>query len=126
MKAIILALLLAGCAKHTFGPDQYERAKIVDLPFIPAGHGSGSGVTVGNDSSGNVTVGPTFTTIDIPERYAVVFECAHGRFVVSGDHAAAIWKRFHLGDSVTVKYRVRIDDGKAVGLDFLDATRSAP
>ena len=120
----LLMWLLFGCTKHTFGPEQTEPARVVDLPFVPAGHGFGNGVAVNSDSEGNLNVSPTFTSIDIPARYAVVFECQHGRFVIEGDHAQAIWNRFHVGDSVTVHYRTRIDDGKAVGLDFLDAERA--
>ena len=116
MKNIALVLLLAGCSSETYGPEKTEPATVVDLPFVPAGHGSGSGFT----SKGSVV----FTSVSIPARYAVVFECEHGRFVVQGENQRALWSRLKVGQRVTVRYREVFEDGKVVDLDFLDARSS--
>jgi hypothetical protein len=109
-------LLLVGCGRAEYGPSKSESATVVDLPYVPDGHGSGFGVT----SSGKSVL----TSEDIPARYAVVFQCAHGRFAVAGadDRHRLLWSKLKVGDRVHVVYREEIKDGRPVGLDFLDAT----
>lgn len=118
-KAIgILALLaLAGCDKTGYGPELMEAATVVDLPYVPAGHGS----SVGFSSGGSLVV----SGVDIPERKAIVFQCQHGRFVI--DRHPEIWGTLTVGQRVTVRYREVYtihDDGtrNVRDLDFLGVT----
>ena len=91
-------IALAGCDRYEEGPVQTEDAVVVDLPYVPSGHGSGVGV--GLTTSGSMAVSSIST--DIPARYATVFQCQHGRFVVEGHEA--MWKRLKVGQKVTVYY----------------------
>jgi hypothetical protein len=117
MKLLVLVplLFLVGCPKTEYGPQLTEPATVVDLPFVPSGHGTG----VGLSTKGSMVV----SSVDIPERYAIVFQCQHGRFVIE-DHPD-IWKRLRVGQAVTVHYRevIEVENGKRaiVDLDFIDA-----
>lgn len=119
MKTMILALtsaacLLVGCMRLESGPELTERATVADLPYVPAGHGSGMGLSMKGDLS--------VSSVDIPARYAVVFECQHGRFVVERED---LWRRLHVGQAVTIRYRelYKVDDNgrHLYALDFLGA-----
>lgn len=130
---LLLALLgsLSACdfAVTRYGPNLTEEATVADLAYIPSGHGSGVGV--GFTTGGNMAV--TSTSVDIPERYAVVFHCPHGKFVVEGGQYRGLWMRLREGQAVTVHYRhvqecrkvdgvIQEDTCRTVDLDFLDAT----
>jgi hypothetical protein len=127
--AVILAaglMLLSGCnGRYTKGgPVLTEQGRVADLPYVPSGHGSGSGFAI--NSKGGLS--PTFTSVSIPARYAIVFECTHGRFVIEGH--AELWKRLHVGELVDIHYYEILegdDDtpAHATGLKFLDATPRA-
>lgn len=122
-KALVALVLLAGCPQcgPSYGPALSEPAEVDSLAFVPEGHGSGSGLT----SNGHTV----FTSVYIPARYAVVFHCQHGKFVIEGDddRHRALWEKFKEHDQVTVRYREKLehhDDGnRVVGLDFLDAEK---
>jgi hypothetical protein len=131
--AVIAAvvLMLAGCKYQVtrYGPTKTEEATVVDLAYVPSGHGSGSGV--GISMSGDISV--SSTSVHIPERYAVVFKCDHGKFVVEGSQHAALWKRLSKDQPVTIQYREVQEctkDGDSVygcvttDLDFIDARPS--
>lgn len=66
-----------------------------------------------------------FTSTSIPARYAVVFRCEHGKFIIDGSNGESLYKRFSAGDHVTVRYRevfeVDADKRVLVDLDFLGA-----
>lgn len=103
-----------------------ETGEIYDTAFVPKGHGSD--VKMHFDSEGNVSLTPV--TVNIPERYAIVFKCQHGKFVIDGDKAKGLYNRFNRGDRVIIQYReiirVHLTDDKETsrevyGLDFLDA-----
>lgn len=120
MKKFIVAVMLALAGCQEYGPELREEATVVDLPFVPAGHGTGIGTSV----SSNGKLGTTVTSVHIPARYAVVFECQHGRFVVQGEEGVKpMWSRFKVGQPVWVMYREVFDDpgGPVVDLDFLRA-----
>ena len=91
-----LACLMCGCSRYIEGPEKTEQGEIYDVCFVPEGHGSGMGFT----SKGNMV----FTDTYIPARYAVVFKCEHGKFVIDGDRGERIYKAFNKGDSVTIHY----------------------
>ena len=117
---LILLLCLTACDDTTYSETMTEDAKVTDMPFVPEGHGSGEGWS----TDGHMV----FTENKIPARYAVVFECQHGRFVVQGDDARhrALWQRLRVGMPVTITYRKVIIHGQATGLDFLDAKPAKP
>lgn len=116
-------LLLSGCNgfRREGGPQLSEPGRVVDLPYVPAGHGSGSGT--GFSTSGDITF--SSSSIDIPARYAIVFECQHGRFVV--ENQPELWKSLHVGEEVDIHYYEILegDDSTpmhAVDLKFIGAT----
>lgn len=117
--AALAALLLCSCYKTEYGPVQSEPGTVKQLTYVPAGHGSGTGV--GFSASGNAVV--TMNSVDIPARYGIVFECQHGTFAVDGHEK--LWKQLREGQEVTIRYRVEYrvtDDGRyAHDLDFLGA-----
>lgn len=99
---VFVCLLIIGCETERIETEYsnylYEDAKVIDLVFSPAmhGEGKGSGITVKGDS---VSV---ITKISIPEQYNTVFECQHGKFIISGKE---IYSKFHVGDLVQIIYR---------------------
>jgi hypothetical protein len=123
---LILAIALIGCGEYKTVPMQ-EDAKVVDTIYAPSQHGSG--VSPGMSMSGNLTI--SYTNVDIPPKWAVVFECQHGKFITEGsdsDHKN-LWNSLKAGDSVTVNYNevfYRGGDDEAWRLhdyDFISATK---
>ena len=128
----IFALLISGCVETKIinSPEMTEIATVVDIVYTPSNHGSSVDPTFTLDGD----VGITFTSVDIPERYAVVFECEKHKikFIIQKDQIKTkeLWGRLKQGQRVTVKYRdvyeeVR-DDGKLIErrlkkYNFLDA-----
>ena len=114
--ALLALMALTGCTNREYGPEQTEPARVADLPYVPSGHGSGTGIGIGSKG-----VVPTMTTVDIPARYAIVFECQHGRLVV--ERHPEIWKTLRVGQQVTVRFRevfeVSGESRHLVDLDFL-------
>lgn len=99
-------LLLAACdgfPRTEHSAEMRESAEVVDLIYMPDRHGSGSGPTIGLDGS----VGIAITSVSIPEKYAVVFRCPHGKFVIQDDQKKAkeMWHRLRVGQQVTIYYR---------------------
>lgn len=127
MSRIFLAtfLFLLGCQSSKFSEVKTEPAEVYDVVFMPAGHGSGASVgpLITYRDGGTV-----LTFMDIPERYAVVLKCQHGKFVISGPKAKRLYKTLDRGDKVTIRYRevIRVVDGKesVVDLDFLDVVKT--
>jgi len=128
IKVYLLALLLTGCdfPKTEYGNTLVEDGEIYDTAYLPAGHGSET--AIGFDHKGRTIVTPI--SISIPERYAIVFKCKHGKFIIDGEKAKGLYNRFERGDKCIISYRevylVKMKDGKEVGrsvhdLDFLDA-----
>lgn len=81
-----------------------------DLIFSP--QRSGSQVGTGISSSGELTasVGP----VAISANYAVVFRCAHGRFVVegSGPKHKGLWQVLQKGQHVELTFRSNLFRGQ--------------
>lgn len=133
MKKSILFLLMifiVGCIKikRESSGILYEQAMVVDLVYTPATHGSGISPTIDT----NLDLGISFTSVDVEERYAVVFECKHGKFIVQNNQTQAkkLWNRLKEGQIVTVSYKEEFettyDDEKPIErrlikYDFLDA-----
>lgn len=128
-KAGILACIvwlgvLGGCYKTEYGQELTERAEVDDTILAPSQHGSASGIAI----DGKGRVGPTFSSVDIAEKYAVVFRCQHGKFIIEGtdDRHKDLWQRMKRGEQVIVRYReqyrVEKDGSKTLTkYDFLDA-----
>lgn len=120
--ALFLTLLLCGCGE-TFTKDATEPATVVDVVYTPSNHGSGLGL----DMTGKG--GISLVEVDVAEKYAVVFECQHGKFIVQGEkgsNAYKQWTKLKTGQNVIVSYQEKYekDDEKVklVGYHFLDAS----
>jgi len=116
---ISLPLLLGGCDKienvlskipitHIeYSNVLQEDAEVVDVVYSPSRHGSGAGPSFGMDMDGNPTMGLAVTSVSIPEKYAVVFKCQHGKFIVEGtdNEHKDLWERMVEGQDVDVTYK---------------------
>lgn len=120
-------------SKEEYSPNLTETATVVDLVYTPRRHGSGDGV--GLTTGGDLAF--TSTSVTVPERYAVVFQCQHGKFIIENDQeqTKALWNRLKEGQEVTVTYRevyrltYMVKDGQRTPLhrelkdyDFINAT----
>jgi|SRR3989344_2786030 len=140
-----LSLKLLGCGpapetRTEYSNTLYESAIVSDAVYIPSRHGSGSGIGPTMDFDGNIGISVTSVSVDIPEKYAIVFKCKHGKFISEGEDQRHkdLWKKLSEGDSVKVSYREifssyyedKNNDDKLdlisrslIGYDFLDAVR---
>lgn len=82
-----LALLVAGCryTKKEYSSVLTEDAEVVDLVYTPSRHGSGSGAGPSINMSGDVGISFVSVSVDIPEVYAIIFKCDHGKFIVQSN-----------------------------------------
>lgn len=117
----VAAALLGGCVERVNGPELSEPGEVYDTCFVPQGHGSGS--SVGFTSDGALT--SSSTSIEVPARYAIVFRCQHGKFVIDGDRGKVLYNKLSKGDHVTIRYCevLEVKDGVTtpVELHFIDA-----
>jgi hypothetical protein len=127
---LVLSVLFTGCieVKRESSDILYEKATVADLVYTPSTHGSGVSPTINM----NMDLGISFTSVDVEERYAVVFQCQHGKFIIQNDQkqAKALWSQLKQGQEVTVSYKEEFettyDDEKPIArkllkYDFLDA-----
>lgn len=133
------AFLSLGC-----GPSQqvvteysdilHEDAVIVETVYTPSKHTTGLAPTVSIDLDGDVHVGLAVTAVTVPEKFAVVFQCPHGKFIITKKSVYDEHKD-HTGKAVDVayreQYRTTYDGSKGerelveralVDYDFLTAT----
>ncbi len=105
------ASLLTGCKeiKTELSDILHEDATVSDVVYIPSRHGSGSGIGPTFDMTGDGGIGVAVTNVDvhIPEKYAVVFKCQHGKFIVEGTDKPhkSLWEKLSEGQEVDVSYR---------------------
>jgi len=116
----------------------HEDAIVVDVVYTPSRHGSGAGLGPTIDFDGNIGISFSSVSVNIPEKYAVVFKCEHGKFISAGTDARhkELWERLQEGQDVDVTYREIFEstyedidkDGKKdlikrklIAYDFLDA-----
>jgi len=80
-----------------------EDAVVVDLVYTPSRHGDGSGV--GLTTGGDLAF--VSTSVDIPEKFAIVFKCQHGKFIIDCNtpERKKLWIDLDEGQKVKVKYR---------------------
>lgn len=113
----IFAVLVAGCAKTEYSEERTELAEITEVVYTPSQHGFGTGV--GMSMKGNPVV--TTNNITVPETFAVVFKCEHGKFIVQRKDA---WAKAVVGARVMVRYRevyeVTDEARTLVKYDFID------
>ena len=127
--AIVVALaavFLTGCDLPVteYSKMLTESGEVYDVAYVPRGHGSDTAIGFNTGKGGGMTVTPVSVTI--PERYAVVFKCEHGKFVITGDKAKALYYRLERGQRVSIYYRIIYKVTKKGGrvqtdLDFIDA-----
>lgn len=120
-------LVLVGCVERKNGPELTELGEVYDTCFVPSGHGSQTAVGFNTGKGGGMTITPINVTI--PERFAIVFKCQHGKFVIDGERGKALYRKLSKGDRVTIRYceELEIDGGQtnAVDLHFIDADVSS-
>ena len=101
-----------------------ERGKVEILVFSKGFHHSD--IDVGMDFDGNLTFTPV--SVNVPDRYGVVFSCEHGNKFYIG--RKELYDRLTQGQEVTIYYkevyRCRYEDNvlqekTLVDYDFLDA-----
>lgn len=123
LAAVVSGALFCGCVQRFNGPELTESGEVYDTCFVPKGHGSD--LAIGFDMDGNYHVTPV--DITIPARYAIVFKCKHGKFVIDGERAEGLYKQLSRGDSVTIRYceKFEVRDGhtNAVDLHFIGADK---
>ena len=105
---IVLFSVFSACGPYnrTYNePSQVleEDALVVDLAYTPSRHGDGSGV--GITTSGDVAI--VSTSVDIPEKYAIVFKCQHGKFIIECNtpERKKLWMDLDEGQKVKVLYK---------------------
>jgi hypothetical protein len=124
--ALMITGLLAACYKTETSATLTEPGRIEQMTWTPSNSGSGAGIGV-DPSSGNAVV--VSTSVYLPEKYAIVISCLHGKFSLNpdGENARRIFAHFKQGDSITIHYTEvyhrRGDQRELYKLDFLDATR---
>lgn len=138
---ILLVSFASGCEYDTSEIVEsevlHEDAEVVDVVYTPSRHGSNTELVPTFDFEGNVNFALTTVTVSIPEKYAVVFRCQHGKFIVEGtdQQHKKLWSRFTGGEKVDVSYkevyrktyhvvdkeRTLIKPPELIDYDFLDA-----
>ncbi len=101
------ASLFTGCkeTKTELSDILHEDAIVSDVVYSPSRHGSDVSPTI--DITGDGGIGIAIVDVDIPEKYAIVFKCEHGKFIVEGtdiEHKA-LWERLEEGQKVDVTYK---------------------
>ena len=141
-----LAILLVGCQeiKREFSETMHEDAIISEVVYTPSRHSIELGFTafkagsVGVDFSGDLgfRLGESLqvSSVKVPEKFAVVFKCQHGQFIISGKEVYDKLRE-HKSKMVEVAYREvyrttydtkggkkQVIARELVDYDFLDAT----
>jgi len=140
--------LVVACTdvRQEFSGTLHEDAVIADAIYTPSHHDTELGLTAiktgpaGLDFGGNFGLriggGLQISSVTVPEKFAVVFKCAHGEFVISRKE---IYEKFknHKGAAVDVSYREeyrstyeqveknldkQVVERVLVDYDFIDAT----
>jgi len=125
MKKYLLlgVLFFTGCYETEYSPVLSEPAVVLDTVYQPSSHGDGMGLAL--NSKGGVS--PAFTSVDIPAKWAIVFKCQHGKFIVEGtdEKHKALWEKLTRDQKVTVSYRevfhVTDKERRLAKYDFIDA-----
>ena len=108
--ALGLGISTIGCReiKKEYSDVLHEDGKVADVVYTPSRHGSGVSPQINDLLSDD---GPTFgiqvTNIDIPEVYAVVFKCQHGKFIIEGTtkRYRDLWEKLSEDQEVDITFR---------------------
>lgn len=96
---------VAGCKYFTVeeSSEMTELAVVEDVVFTPSVHSSSGGIAM--TSKGGM--GISAEDIRIPEKYAIVFRCQHGKFIIEGTTAwhKELWSRLVRNQNVTIYYK---------------------
>lgn len=111
-----IVLLLIGCqeVKREFSDTLHEDAVIIETVYTPSRHNSELGLTliktgpIGMDFGGNFGIrlgsGLQISSVTVPEKFAIVFKCQHGQFIITRKEVYEKLKN-HKGKAVDVAYR---------------------
>ena len=82
------AFLSLGCelSKHVvteYSDILHEEAVIEETVYTPSKHSTGLAPTVSIGMDGDIHAGLAVTTVTVPEKFAVVFQCPHGKFIIT-------------------------------------------
>lgn len=144
---VLVILFFVGCSytKQEFSSTLHEEAVVTETVYTPSRHNTEVGLKafdlagpISMDYGGNVGLnlgnGLQVSSVTVPEKFAVVFTCQHGQFIIS---RKSIHDRLtgHQGAKVDIAYRevykttYKKKDGKRqvvervlTDYDFLDAT----
>ena len=118
MVALISSIMLfsIGCreVKQEFSNILHEDATISDAVYTPSRHDSELGLTafktgpIGVDFGGNlgfrIGSGLQISSVEVPEKFAIVFKCQHGQFIIGRKEVYEKLKD-HKDKRVDVSYR---------------------
>ena len=97
----VILLSLVGCQqtkREERGPLS-EEATVIGVYYQPSMHSSN--ISPGMNFNGDINF--NLVTIDVPEKYTIVFKCQHGTFMVEGKQRFDKFAEF-IGKKVTVVY----------------------
>jgi len=111
-------VILTGCCRESieeYSETLHEDAVVVNAVYTPPHHDVKLGLTAasmgksfGMDYGGNlgfqVGNGLQVSSVSVPEKFAVVFKCSHGQFIVTRKDVYEKLKG-HEGETVDVSYR---------------------
>lgn len=142
----VVLLLLVGCQENRreYSETIHEDAAIAEIVYTPSRHDSKIDLTLirtgpmGIGYSGNFGIriggGLQINDVTVQEKFAIVFKCQHGQFIVQNKEIYDKLKD-HKGKTVDVTYREiyrttydtkngkkQVTKRTLTGYDFLDAT----
>lgn len=108
--AVLFSLIFTmGCEKVIVEQSDVktESAIVADLVYTPKNHATSIIPVPSLDADGDITMSSMEVDVDIPEKYAVVFKCQHGKFIIENDQVRtkSLYEKLRIGQEVTVSYR---------------------
>lgn len=103
MKFLILVLsvmLIIGCGKLEYSEVMTEPVEVVETVYTPSRHGTGVSPVINMTGGGGTSI--AVVSVNLPEKHAVVFKCAHGKFIVDRKD---VWEVSLVGKKGVAHYR---------------------
>jgi len=111
----IFAFSSCSDVRKEYSPILAEQATVMNAVYTPRKHDTNVGVTIWSDDSGILGIdhsgnfginlgGVTVSESTVREKFAIVFKCQHGQFVITRKSTYEKLKD-KVGDTVTVLYR---------------------
>lgn len=143
---VLAAVVLYGCKEVVRESSEvlHENAFVVETIYTPSRHNLELGITalkagpVGMDLSGDLGIGIggglQISSTTIPEKFATVFKCKHGKFIVSrrevyekfkgqdGKEVDVAYREIYKTTYDTVDGQKKVIDRTLVDYHFIDAT----